>query len=159
MDETICLGFKGLEMGDLVLKGNLNLMLNLTLKGDGGKVLIDANEVLVELTPPGEPHHGDSPAPVIIPPPPGQPLDVGIKVWVVKSFNSTVKAGTKPIVALGMAMQGGASGPPKWPGMMLPSSGNTGAVTINHIPINVQNDKALTFPNGACAPLTTSGQQ
>ena len=149
-------------MGDLVLKGNLNLMLNLTLKGEGGKVLIGTNEALVERTPPGDPEQGTSPAPVLIPPPPATPADADRKVWVVKSFNSTVMADTRPIVALGMAMQGGlpggAPGPPTWLGMMLPSSGNTETVTINHIPINVVNDKAIIFPNGASAPLATSGQ-
>jgi hypothetical protein len=142
-------------LGDLVLKGNLNLMLNLRLKGDGGKVLIGAHEALVELTPPGDPEQGTSPAPVLIPPPPAAPADSGLKVWVVKSFNSTVLADTRPIVALGMVMQGLT---PTWPGMMLPSSGNTETVTINHLPINVVNDKAILFPNGASAPLTTSGQ-
>jgi len=142
-------------MGDLVLKGSLNLVGNLTLKGDGGKVLIDSKEALVELIAPADSPHSSAAPPVIMPPPPASPLDTGTKVWVVNSFNKTVKAGTKPIVALGMTMQGNTA---IWPGMVLPSSGNSGPVTINHVPINVQDDQAITFPSGGSASLSASGQ-
>ena len=139
-------------MGTLTLKGKLNLMGSLTLKN---KVLIDGKEALVQLSPGGTPHSASG-VPVIIPPPPvPQPLDAGPKIWVIASFNQTVKAGDKAIIALGMAMQGNI---PTWPGMMLPSVGNTGPVTINFIPINVQNDQCLVFPSGAAVPLDTSGQ-
>ena len=138
-------------MGDLKLSGRLNLKGNLTLKD---KVLVGGQEVLVELIAPSDPNHGQGP-PVILPPPPAAPTDPGPKIWVINSFNKTVKAGTKPIVALGMVMQGNV---PTWPGMMLPSQGNTGPVSINFIPINVVNDQAVVFPLGAPAPLATSGQ-
>lgn len=141
-------------MGTLTLKGKLNLMGNLTLKD---KVLIDGKEALVQLSAPSDLPHSASGIPVIIPPPPvPKPLDDGPNVWVIASFNQTVKAGNKPIVALGMAMQGNV---PTWPGMMLPSVGNTGPVTINFIPVNVQNDQCIIFPSGASAALSTSGQE
>lgn len=143
-------------MADLVLKGMLNLAGNLMLQGSsGGKVKVDTLEAIVECSsPPGDPNHGMAP-PVILPPPPAAPADPGPKVWVINSFNKTVKAGTKPIVTQGIAIQGNV---PTWPGMVLPSQGNTGPVTINHLPINVQNDQAVIFPSGGTAVLSTSGQ-
>ena len=140
-------------MGDINLKGPLNLMGNLTLKG--GKVMINGVEALVQVTP-GDDAQCSSAPPVIIPPPPGAPLAPDPTVWIVNSFNQTVKAGQKSIVALGMAMQG-KQGAPMWPGMVLPSSANTN-VKINQIPINVVNDMAVIFPSGGSATFSKSGQ-
>jgi len=140
-------------MGDINLKGPLNLMGNLTLKG--GKVMINGVEALVQVTP-GDDAQCSSAPPVIIPPPPGAPLAPDPTVWIVNSFNQTVKAGEKSIVALGMAMQG-KQGAPMWPGMVLPSSANTN-VKINQIPINVVNDMAVIFPSGGSATFSKSGQ-
>lgn len=143
-------------MANLNLKGRLNLKGNLTLKGNsGGKVTVGGKEALVEAIAPSDPPHASGAPPVILPPPPAAPTDPGPKLWVINSFNKTVKAGTKAIVAQGMTMQGNV---PTWPGMVLPSQGNTGPVSINFLPINVVNDQAVTFPMGAPVPLTTSGQ-
>jgi hypothetical protein len=145
-------------MADLTLKGTLNLMGTLTLKGDGGgkiKIGDSGLEALVEVLP-SDPAQCSSAPPVILPPPPASPLQPQPTVWIVNSFNKTVKAGTKPIVALGMAMQG-QTGAPLWPGMVLPSTGNP-TVTINHIPINVVNDMAVIFPSGGSAAFNASGQ-
>lgn len=148
-------------MADLVLTGPLNLMGNLTLKASsGGKVTAGGAEVLVELAAPGEPHHGSAP-PVILPPPPATPTDSGANVWVINSFNKTVKVDAvpspKPIVALGMVMQGNT---PMWPGMVLPSQSNQQprAVSVNGVPVNVKGDQGTIFPTGAPAALSTSGQ-
>lgn len=143
-------------MADLTLKGRLNLMGNLTLKASGGgKVKVGSLEVLVELIAPGDPNHGIAP-PVILPPPPTSPTDPGPKVWVINSFNKTVKIGTKPIVTQGLVIQGNI---PSWPGMVLPSQGNTGPVTVNHIPMNVLNDQAVIFPSGGTAMLNAKSGQ
>jgi len=139
-------------MADLVLKGKLELHGLLTLKASGGKVKVDANEALVELTP-GQ-QHGTAP-PVIMPPPPASPLDTGPNVVIINSFNKTVKAGTKAVVTQGILMQGNT---PTWPGMVLPSQNNSGPVTINHIPINVVGDQGVVFPSGGSANFNTSGQ-
>ena len=142
-------------MADLTLKGTLNLMGTLTLKpGGGGKVKIgDAGlEALVEVLPTDPPQCTSAP-PVLLPPP--APAFPQPTAWIVSSFNKTVKAQTKAIVALGMVMQGQNGAP--WPGMMLPSSGNP-TVTINHIPINVVNDQAVIFPSGGSAAFSSSGQ-
>jgi hypothetical protein len=139
-------------MGDLVLKGLLNLKGTLAL---ADKVIIDSAEALVESIPPGETAHSSSAPPVIMPPPPAGPIDPGTSVWVVNSFNKTVTTGNKPIVALGMAMQGNT---PTWPGMVLPSQVNTGPVTVNFIPINVVDDQAVIFPSGGTAVFAASGQ-
>jgi hypothetical protein len=144
-------------MGDLTLKGNLNLVGNLTLNPDGGKVLIgDAgDEALVEAIAPSDPPHGTAP-PVILPPPPASPVDPAPKVWVVNSFNKTVKAGAqaKAIVALGMVMQGNT---PTWPGSLLPGKNST--VKANFIAVNVKGDQAIIFPSGGTAMLgQNSGQ-
>jgi hypothetical protein len=56
---------------------------------------------------------------------------------------------------MGVAMQGNI---PSWPGMVLPSAGNTGPVMVNFMPINVVNDQAMIFPSGGAASLSTSGQ-
>jgi hypothetical protein len=140
-------------MADLVLKGRLDFRGNLTLKGAGGKVKVDSSEVLVELQPPQS--HGTAP-PVILPPPPAAPLDAGPSVVILSSFNKTVKAGTKAIVTLGMVLQGDGARP--WPGMVLPSQGNTGPVSVNQIPMNIAGDQAVIFPSGGTASFNTSGQ-
>lgn len=145
-------------MADLTLKGTLNLMGTLTFKPSaGGKLKIgDAGlEALVEVTPSDPPQCSAAP-PVILPPPPAAPLQPQPTVWIVNSFNKTAKAGTKNIVALGMAMQG-QPGAPAWPGMLLPSAGNA-TVTINHIAVNVLNDTAVIFPSGGSAAFSSSGQ-
>ena len=137
-------------MADLKLKGLLNLMGNLKLNPQGGKVLIgDAGlEALVENA------AGRAAPPVLIPPPPASPSDPGTGVKVISSYNKTVTAAGKNIVALGIVMQGNA---PSWPGMMLPSVGNP-TVTINHMAINVVNDQATIFPSGGVGTFTQSGQ-
>jgi hypothetical protein len=141
-------------MANLKLTGPLNLQGMLTLKGGaGGKVTVGSDEVLVEVTP-GSSSQGTAP-PVIMPPPPGTPVTLKPDVWIVTSFNKTVKAGAAYIVAQGMAMQGESAAP--WPGMVLPSSVNS-TVTINHIPINVVNDMGVIFPSGGSAKFNSSGQ-
>jgi hypothetical protein len=143
-------------MADLTFKGTLNLMGNLTLKGsDGGKIKVgDAGlEALVEVTASDPPQSSSAP-PVLLPPnSPAQPQPT---VWIINSFNKTVKADTKNLVALGMVMQGQIDSP-MWPGMMQPSLGNP-TVTINGIPINVVNDMAVIFPSGSAATFNKSGQ-
>ena len=137
-------------MADLTLKGVLNLLGNLELQPDGGKLLIgDAGlEALVEEA------EGQAAPPVLIPPPPASPSDPGVKVKVISSFNKTVTAGGKNLVALGIVMQGDI---PSWPGMVLPSIGNP-TVTINFVAINVANDQATILPSGGVGTFTQSGQ-
>ena len=137
-------------MADLTLKGVLNLMGNLKLNPQGGKVLVgDAGlEALVEGA------EGQAAPPVLIPPPPSPPNDAGVKVKVISSFNKTVTAGGKNLVASGIVMQGDI---PSWPGSMLPSAGNP-SVTINQVAINVLNDQATIFPSGGVGTFTQSGQ-
>ena len=145
-------------MANLGLKGTLNLKGMLTLTGaSGGKIVVGdgALEALVEVLPSDPPQCTSAP-PVIMPPPPASPTAPQPTVWIVNSFNKTVKAGMKALVTQGMAMQG-ASGAPMWPGMVLPSSGNP-TVTVNNIPINVLNDSATIFPSGGMASFTSSGQ-
>ena len=137
-------------MGTLDLKGPLNLAGTLTLKDT---LTISGKKALVQVD-----KTGTAP-PVILPPPPATPLDEGQDVSIIASFNQTVKAGSNAIVALGMVMQG--THPRKtWPGMMLPSSANTGPgkVTINNLAINVEGDQAVIFPSGGSATFNTSGQ-
>lgn len=138
-------------MADLTLKGTLTLLGNLRLNPDGGRVLIgDAGlAALVEEA------SGQAAPPVIQPPPPASPVEPGPEVKVISSFNKTVTAHGKNLVALGIVMQGST---PTWPGMMLPSVGNTGPVTINGVPINVVNDQATIFPSGGVGTFTTSAQ-
>ena len=149
-------------MAGLKLKGPLNLAGKLTLGGSGDKVTAGDSELemLVQVNALADSNQGSAP-PVILPPPPAAPLDEVPKLWVVSSFNQMVTIGAKPVVALGMVMEGGKAGPPTWPGMMLPSQGNGGpkAVTINHVPVNVRNDQAVIFPTGAPAILGASSGQ
>jgi len=144
-------------MANITLKGTLNLGGNLTFKpGGGGKLVIgdSALEALVEALPSDPPQCTSAP-PVMLPPPPVGPAFPQPTAWIISSFNKTVQAQTKAIVALGMVMQGQNAAP--WPGMMLPSVGNP-TVTINHLAINVQNDQAVIFPSGGTAQFSTSGQ-
>ncbi len=140
-------------MGDIILKGMLNLKGLLNLKG--GKLKIGQLEALVESIPISGTAHCAAAPPVMLPPPPVGPQDPGTKVWVFMSFNKTVMINNKAIVANGMVMQGNTA---IWPGMMLPSVGNTGPVTINMLPINVVNDQATIFPMGTSAVMSQSGQ-
>ncbi|PID85217.1 MAG: hypothetical protein CSB13_09225 [Chloroflexi bacterium] len=137
-------------MGDLTLSGTLNLMGSLVLAGDGGKVTVDGNEVLVE----DAGHAHGAGVPVILPPPPASPVDTGTDAKIFKSFNSTVTTGGKAIVTMGLHLQGNI---PTWPGMVLPSSMNP-AVTINFIQINVAGDQGITLPNSGPVTYNSSGQ-
>ena len=141
-------------MADLLLSGMLNLKGNLELSGD----LVKANnvDVLVVGQRGAGPTHGNAPAPVPIPPPPAAPSDPGVGVWIFQSFNSTVTAGGKKVVAQGMCAQGNP-GTATWPGMVQPSIGNPG-VAINNIPINVKGDMGLILPTGAPVTFTGHGQ-
>jgi hypothetical protein len=141
-------------MADLLLAGMLNLKGTLKLSGD----LVKANslEVLVTGQRGAGPTHGNAPAPVPIPPPPAAPSDPGVGVWIFQSFNSTVTAGGKKVVAQGMCAQGNP-GTATWPGMVQPSIGNPG-ITINNIPINVKNDMGIILPTGAPVTFTEHGQ-
>jgi hypothetical protein len=138
-------------MADLTLKGKLNLVGILKLNPDGGKVLVGAGglEALVEEA------KGQAAPPVLIPPPPATPSDPGLKVKAISSFNKTVTAHGKNIVAQGIVMQGDI---PSWPGMMLPSVGNP-TVTINQMAINVVNDQATILPTGGVGFFTESSQE
>ena len=136
-------------MADLILKGSLNLSGTLRLAGaGGGHVKVGDDDVLVT---PGAEGTG---VPVIQPPPPSTPADAGTKVTIQKSFNESVTAGGKAVVAQGITIQGNSS---TWPGMMLPSTKNA-TVQINGIAINVKGDQGITLPNGGTATFNTSGQ-
>lgn len=137
-------------MADINLKNTLQLRGDLTFTG--GKLLVGSVEVLVETVAPTDPAQGHAPSPVVIPPPPGAPSDPGVNVWVLNSFNKTIKAGTRAVVAQGLVMQGNA---PSWPGLVMPGSAQ---VTINGIPINVVGDRATIFPSGVPVTFDASGQ-
>ena len=139
-------------MGDLNLKGTLNLLGTLKLNPSGGKVLVDGKEALVVLAPTEA--HGKAAAPV--PQPPPAPINTGLPVVVFMSFNQTVTANGVAIVTQGMALQGSSARP--WPGMVQPSTNNP-TVKINNIAINVVNDMAVIFPSGGTATLDASGQK
>lgn len=144
-------------MSDIQLTGPLNLVGNLTLTPtNGGKVLVNNAEALIAATPPMDLMQGVGP-PVILPPPPASPSDPAPNIWIVSSFNQTVKTGDRALVAGGLIMQGSV---PTWPGMMLPSQVNAGpsAVTVNRIAINVVGDPGIVFPSGGAAMFTASGQ-
>jgi len=143
-------------MADLKLAGTLDLAGVLVLNPSGGKVTAGGAEVLVESSAPGGPHHGTG-APVILPPPPATPTDPGPRVWVVSSFYKlvTVKkaTGSKPVVALGMVMQGDQ---PIWPGMVMQGPST---VKLNKVPVNVKGDQAVIFPTGSPVGLTVASGQ
>jgi|688.fasta_scaffold93408_4 hypothetical protein len=126
-------------MTDLILKDTLNLTGWLNLVATGGKVKIEARELLVE-------EATGTGVPVILPPPPAGPIDDGTDVSIRQSFNKTVTVGLakKPVIALGICLQGRT---PTWPGMVLPSVNNS-TVRINGVPANVEDDKGVTLPNG-----------
>ena len=135
-------------MTDLTLQGPLALQGILHLKADGGKLVVNGQQALVE-------HAGGQAPPVIQPPPPAAPLAPGPDVDIVSSLGKAIDAGGIPVVTTGMVLQAGV-----WPGMVLPSSANAGptAVTAGGIPINVVGDRAVIFPSGASATFTNSGQ-
>ena len=146
-------------MADLILAQKLNLCGTLRLTtSDGGKVKVGADEVLVQVGIDGT-VQGSSTSAVLQPPPPATPLDVGTEVKVIKSFNSKVTANGKFIVALGVCLQGGSPPPVKWPGMVLLSTRNLGAVTIEGVPINVLNDSGVTLPNGGAVTFDQNSGQ
>src|SRR5262245_19107767 len=104
-------------MADLKLKGSLDLKGTLTLVGDsGGKVKVGDKEALVELQPGGTAFHTQS-ATMVQLPTPANAVDRGQKVYVICSFNKTVKVktsdGEKALVTQGIAQQGNS---PTWPG-------------------------------------------
>jgi hypothetical protein len=142
-------------MADLILKGTLDLGGSLTLKSPGGKVKVEEDEVLVEL--PINEKHGQASAPVVLPPPPANPVTTGLDVVILSSLNKTVTANGKAIVAQGILLQG-ESGKRVWPGMVLPSQKNS-KVTINKaLKINVKGDQGVVFPSGGTATFDSSGQ-
>lgn len=144
-------------MADLELKGTLDFKGSVNLvPPSGGKVTAGGSAVLVEVSGTTGSAHGTAPPPVPIPPPPSPPSDTGVDVWIIKSFNSTVQAGGKNIVAQGMLMQG-TSGSAHWPGMVLPSTGNTG-VKAGSIAMNVVNDMGIVMPSGGSATFTADQQ-
>lgn len=138
-------------MGDLHLEGPLNLSGQLHLCHDGGTLTVNGAEALVEGA------TGEALAPVLLPPPPAKPITESLAVEVVASLGKTIDTAGAVVVTTGMVLQGE---PRTWPGMVLPSVGNSGptAVLANGLPINVVDDRAAIFPNGGSASLGSSGQ-
>jgi hypothetical protein len=131
-------------MANLELKGMLDFRGMLTLRGSGGgKVTAGGQDVLVEQA------EGTAP-PVIQPPPPASPIAPGPTVKIIASLNKTVTAAGKAIVTQGMVLQHNT-----WPGMVMRGAGT---VTVNQIPMNVQNEQAVIFPSGGSAVFSSSGQ-
>lgn len=147
---SVATKLRAVNVGDLNLKGILNLGGVLKLAGDGGKVTVEGNAVLLEDA--GTTH--GSGVPVILPPPPASPVDTGTDAKIFKSFNSTVSVSDMAIVTMGLHLEGNSS---TWPGMIMKSVSNQ-TVTINNLPINVEGDKGITLPNGGPVNYTTSGQ-
>lgn len=143
-------------MAHLVLSGNLSLTGTLKLAATGGKVKVDSADMLV-LDSSSNTVHGKGIA-VMQPPPPTGPLDAGLDARIISSFNAsvtvTVRGNDAAVVALGITAQGNA---PLWPGMVLPSTVNTG-VMIGTSAINVAGDSGVTLPNGGTITFNTSGQ-
>lgn len=140
-------------MPDLDLKGQLDLNGNLNLvPPDGGKVLVNGVEALVEGA------EGEALSQVLLPPPPASPADGGTKVVVVSSLGKTVTVNNEALVTTGMVLQGNTN---TWPGMVLPSTQNTGATVVkaNALPVNVLGDRATIFPNGGTATIGKSSGQ
>jgi hypothetical protein len=138
-------------MADLELVGPLDLVGTLDLVGDGGKVVVGGVRALVE-------NAEGKGIPVVLPPPPASPLDTGTKAVCLKSLGAGITAGTKTLVTTGLVLQGDSGA---WPGMLTPSTVNTGpgVVTANGLPVNVVGDSATIFPNGAPAAFSgKSGQ-
>jgi hypothetical protein len=148
-------------VGDLIFSGTLNLSGTLKLSGDGGKVKVDTNEVLVTVKSGEAGKAQGAGAPVVLPPPPATPADLGTDIWIFNTSNSTVTINGSAIVTLGDCMQGGkgsSPGQPTWPGTVLPSSNNS-SVKINNIAINVQGDQGTILANGSPVNFTQcSGQ-
>ena len=145
-------------MADLLLAGMLNFKGALKLTAEAGFVKANGLEVLVEAQRGRAGNaHGQAPAPVPIPPPPSSPSDPGVDVWIVKSFNSTVTAAGKNVVAQGMCAQGNP-GQASWPGMVQRSLNNA-AVSINNIPMNVRGDIGTILPTGAPVSFAEHRQQ
>ena len=140
-------------MTDLNLKGPLDLVGSLTLVGQGGKVLVNGVEALVEQA------EGQAAAPVIMPTPPASPVDTGVKVKCVSSLGQRITAAGKALVTTGMVLQGNNAS--TWPGMITPSTKNRAPsmVTANGLPINVLNDTAVIFPNGGTATFNSKSGQ
>jgi hypothetical protein len=130
-------------MANLELVGPLTLVGTLDLVGGGGgKVLVGGAEALVE-------NAEGMGVPVLLPP--NAPADAGTKAVCLRSLGSpTMTAGGKTVVTTGLVLQGNSK---TWPGMLLPSTANTGptAVTANGLPVNVLGDRATVFPNGGSA--------
>jgi hypothetical protein len=139
-------------MGDLKLKGNLMLGGQLQLQPSGGKTLVGDSELeaLVENA------EGTGVPPVILPPPPATPIDDGTTVKVISSFNKTVTTNGNNLVTQGIVMQGNV---PTWPGMMLPSIGNSTGPSVNGIKINIMNDQASIFPSGGIGTFDSNSGQ
>jgi hypothetical protein len=143
-------------MADLLLSGMLNIKGSLNLVADGGAVKANNLEALVEVQR-GQAGQAHGQAPVPIPPPPASPSDPGLDVWIFKSFNSTVTAGGKNIIAQGMCAQGNP-GQASWPGMVQRSTNNPG-IWINNIPMNVKGDMGTILPTGAPVSFTEHRQE
>jgi len=135
-------------MTDLNLNGQLNLRGSMDLAGQGGKVLVNGKDALVE---------GASGTGILVPLPPQAPQDPGLKATCVSSLGKSITAAGKALVTTGMVLQGDTN---SWPGMLTPSTVNSGpsAVTANFLPINVLSDSATVFPNGGSATFDTSNQ-
>ncbi|TQM61946.1 hypothetical protein [Humibacillus xanthopallidus] len=131
-------------MADLELNGTLDLVGAVELTADGGKVLVNTVEALVEDA------SGTAPAPVPLPQP-SSPADQSTNVKCVKSLGAGVTAGGKTVVTTGLVLQG------IWPGMIIRSTQNQ-RVTANMLPINVKQDTAVIFPSGSSVPIDTTGQ-
>lgn len=150
-------------MVDLELSGTLNLSGDLNLSGSGGgkvKVVKDMvkDEILVVS---GQPT-GTATIPVLQPSPPAipSPLNGGLKVRILQSFNVTVTIANLPVVAQGICLQGDPIPPTFtqiWPGMVLPSVSNK-TVTISGVPANVKGDRGITLPSGGSINFDDSGQ-
>lgn len=135
-------------MADLELAGPLDLRGTLDLVGQGGKVLVNGGEALVV----GATGKG---VPIFLPP--QAPQGTGPDVECVASLGSGITAAGATVVTTGMVLQGN---PRTWPGMLTPSTTNTGPVqvTANVLPVNVVGDTASVFPNGSTATFDGSGQ-
>src|SRR5690606_20188672 len=107
----------GRVMGDLHLEGPLNLSGQLHLCHDGGTLTVNGAEALVEGA------TGEALAPVLLPPPPAKPITESLAVEVVASLGKTIDTAGAVVVTTGMVLQGE---PRTWPGMVLPSVGNSG---------------------------------